>query len=211
MADVVKIAKERRLRLEAEIGRLDDFIHMAELLLKYGEGPGGRPGPTTDRGEDRTVPSQLISELEAGRDTPRPATKAQTAADDSDTDNGHFVFNERTESDDELVLTEPVSAKDGAVDAQIGEKLRQRRWMLGMTKSQLADQVGVDGDMIQEYECGETHISTASMWRIATALGVPVTYFYEDSDATPSQNEETRRDSADPTRQDEAGRLARIA
>ncbi len=35
MTDVVEIAKERRARLAAEIGRLDDFIRMAEALVKY--------------------------------------------------------------------------------------------------------------------------------------------------------------------------------
>ena len=35
MTDVVEIAKERQARLAAEIGRLDDFIRMAEALVKY--------------------------------------------------------------------------------------------------------------------------------------------------------------------------------
>ena len=35
MTDVVEIAKERRLRLAAEIAKLDDFVHMAEMLVKY--------------------------------------------------------------------------------------------------------------------------------------------------------------------------------
>ena len=34
MTDVVEIAKERRVRLAAEIGKLDDFVRMAEALLK---------------------------------------------------------------------------------------------------------------------------------------------------------------------------------
>ncbi len=35
MADVVEIAKKRRDALVAEIGKLDDFVCMAEKLLKY--------------------------------------------------------------------------------------------------------------------------------------------------------------------------------
>ena len=35
MTDVVKIAKERQARLAAEITRLDEFVRMAEKLLKY--------------------------------------------------------------------------------------------------------------------------------------------------------------------------------
>ncbi len=35
MADVVEIAKKRRAMLAAEIGTLDDFVCMAEKLVKY--------------------------------------------------------------------------------------------------------------------------------------------------------------------------------
>jgi hypothetical protein len=35
MADVVKIAKKCHAELTAEIARLDEFIRMAERLLKY--------------------------------------------------------------------------------------------------------------------------------------------------------------------------------
>jgi hypothetical protein len=60
MADVIALAKERRARLAAEVSKLDDFIQMAELLVKYGasranaqaEGagePGERPRPTMVR------------------------------------------------------------------------------------------------------------------------------------------------------------------
>ncbi len=38
MTDVVEIAKERRVRLAAEIGKLDDFIRMAQALMKYSRG-----------------------------------------------------------------------------------------------------------------------------------------------------------------------------
>jgi len=35
MTDVVEIAKERRIRLAAEIVKLDEFVLMAERLVKY--------------------------------------------------------------------------------------------------------------------------------------------------------------------------------
>ena len=36
MTDVVEIAKKRRAALAAEIGKLDDFIRMAEKLVENG-------------------------------------------------------------------------------------------------------------------------------------------------------------------------------
>ncbi len=35
MTDVVEIAKERRIRLATEIAKLDEFLRMAEKLVKY--------------------------------------------------------------------------------------------------------------------------------------------------------------------------------
>jgi hypothetical protein len=48
MTDVVEIAKERRTRLEAEIGKLDDFIRMAEALGKISQGSVRNPVVDTD-------------------------------------------------------------------------------------------------------------------------------------------------------------------
>ncbi len=61
MTDVVEIAKQRLDALEAEIGKLDDFIRMAEALLKHSlsksnkasaaddEKPAESTGPATVR------------------------------------------------------------------------------------------------------------------------------------------------------------------
>ncbi len=38
MTDVVEIAKERRVKLAVEIAKMDDFIRMAEALMKYSRG-----------------------------------------------------------------------------------------------------------------------------------------------------------------------------
>lgn len=54
MPDVIQIARKRRERLASEIAKLDDFIQMAESLMKWhhsqGDGAaglqtGGAPGP----------------------------------------------------------------------------------------------------------------------------------------------------------------------
>jgi len=48
MTDVVEIAKERRVRLAAEIGKLDDFIRMAEALLKHSRLESNKASDTED-------------------------------------------------------------------------------------------------------------------------------------------------------------------
>jgi len=48
MTDVVEIAKERQARLAAEIGKLDDFIRMAEALVKQSLSKSSKASDTED-------------------------------------------------------------------------------------------------------------------------------------------------------------------
>ena len=65
------------------------------------------------------------------------------------------------------------------VDCYVGQKLRNRRWMLGLTQNQLALIVGVRFQQIQKYENGINRISASRLWEISQALEVSVSYFYE--------------------------------
>jgi len=51
MTDVIALARERRARLAAEISKLDDFIQMAELLVKYSASKANSAGPDGDPNE----------------------------------------------------------------------------------------------------------------------------------------------------------------
>ncbi len=48
MTDVVEIAKERCAMLAAEIGKLDDFIRMADALLKHSLSKSSKVSDTED-------------------------------------------------------------------------------------------------------------------------------------------------------------------
>ena len=45
------------------------------------------------------------------------------------------------------------------VDLHVGQRVRQRRWLLGMTQQQLAEKVGIKFQQIQKYETGANRIS----------------------------------------------------
>ncbi len=76
------------------------------------------------------------------------------------------------------------------VDVHVGKKIRQRRWLTGMTQQQLAEQVGIKFQQIQKYETGANRVSASRLWDISDALDVPVSFFFEglesDSDGTSS-------------------------
>ena len=68
------------------------------------------------------------------------------------------------------------------VDVHVGQRVRQRRWMIGMTQQQLAAKVGIKFQQIQKYETGANRISASRLWDIADALEVPVSFFFEGLD-----------------------------
>ncbi len=69
------------------------------------------------------------------------------------------------------------------VDVHVGKKIRQRRWLTGMTQQQLAEQVGIKFQQIQKYETGANRVSASRLWDISDALEVPVSFFFEGLEA----------------------------
>ncbi len=154
MTDVVEIAKKRRATLASEIGTLDDFIRMAAALVKYGQGLGRGP----------------VMDADAGH-----------FAFDSET--FHFAFDEEAlVNEDELVLTGPLSSDAAPAGVHVGQRMRHRRWMLGITQRRLSKLVGVKFEQIRKYEAGASRISASTMRNIAAALEVSVSYFFEHLD-----------------------------
>lgn len=65
------------------------------------------------------------------------------------------------------------------VDVYVGKKIRQRRWLIGMTQQGLAEAVGIKFQQIQKYETGANRVSASRLWDIAAALGLPVAFFFD--------------------------------
>ena len=68
------------------------------------------------------------------------------------------------------------------VDLHIGQRVRQRRWLLGMTQEQLAEKVGIKFQQIQKYETGANRISSSRLWDISEVMDVPVNFFFDGLD-----------------------------
>lgn len=76
------------------------------------------------------------------------------------------------------------------VDVHVGQRIRQRRWAIGMTQQQLAEAVGIKFQQIQKYETGVNRVSASRLWDIAKALNVPITFFFEDVEQTGPSEEQ---------------------
>jgi transcriptional regulator with XRE-family HTH domain len=68
------------------------------------------------------------------------------------------------------------------VDEHVGKRIRQRRWLIGMTQQKLAEMVGIKFQQIQKYETGMNRVSASRLWDIAAALSVDVAFFFEGLD-----------------------------
>jgi len=62
---------------------------------------------------------------------------------------------------------------------EIGEAIRKRRKELGLSQEQLSERVGVSYQQIQRYENGSNMLNVETVQRIARALSLPVTAFFE--------------------------------
>ena len=69
------------------------------------------------------------------------------------------------------------------VDVHVGKRIRQRRWLTGMTQQKLAELVGIKFQQIQKYETGANRVSASRLWDIADALEVQVAFFFEGLEA----------------------------
>ena len=79
------------------------------------------------------------------------------------------------------------------VDVHVGQRVRQRRWMVGMTQQQLGEKVGIKFQQIQKYETGMNRISASRLWDIANALDVPISFFFEGLDGAEDLTAEAER------------------
>ena len=74
--------------------------------------------------------------------------------------------------------TLPVKAAT-AIDVHIGQRLRLRRKLAGLSQEQLAERVGVTFQQMQKYEKGTNRISASRLFAAARLLSVPVSYFFQ--------------------------------
>ena len=78
-------------------------------------------------------------------------------------------------------LCRPVPKKQAnPIDTQVGNRVRLRRMLIGMSQEKLGALLGLTFQQIQKYEKGVNRIGAGRLFHVAKILGVPIDYFYED-------------------------------
>ena len=66
-----------------------------------------------------------------------------------------------------------------SVEAFVGGRIQQRRKTLGMNQSDLGEALGVTFQQIQKYERGTNRVGAGVLYKMADALKVPISYFFD--------------------------------
>ena len=75
------------------------------------------------------------------------------------------------------------------IDHYVGEKIKERRTMLGLRQEDIARELGITYQQLQKYEKGLNRVSAGKLYMLGEILGVEVSYFYQGLQ-TPSNIEE---------------------
>jgi transcriptional regulator with XRE-family HTH domain len=72
------------------------------------------------------------------------------------------------------------------IDVQVGNRVRIRRMLIGMSQERLGDLLGLTFQQIQKYEKGVNRIGAGRLFEMARILNVPIDFFYEGMEAQAS-------------------------
>ncbi|MGD9741149.1 MAG: helix-turn-helix domain-containing protein [Dongiaceae bacterium] len=85
------------------------------------------------------------------------------------------------------------------IDVHVGQRIRQRRTLLGMSQEKLGEAIGLTFQQVQKYERGANRVGSSRLFDLARVLDVPVTYFFDEmSTSTASKSPSRLRGLAEP-------------
>ncbi len=71
-----------------------------------------------------------------------------------------------------------------SVDVAVAQRIRVERLSRRMSQTDLARAIGVSFQQVQKYESGHNRVGAGRLTRIADALGIPVTAFFQPQGET---------------------------
>jgi transcriptional regulator with XRE-family HTH domain len=84
------------------------------------------------------------------------------------------------------------------VDIQVGNRVRIRRMLIGMSQERLGELLSLTFQQVQKYEKGVNRIGAGRLFDVSRILGVPIDYFYEGIDTQLAAQEGFAEESAPP-------------
>ena len=72
------------------------------------------------------------------------------------------------------------SGQPNPIDVHVGNRVRLRRTLLGLSQERLGELLGLTFQQVQKYERGANRIGASRLWDLSRVLDVPVAFFFED-------------------------------
>ncbi len=66
------------------------------------------------------------------------------------------------------------------VDEHVGNRIRVRRTLRGMSQEELGEALGLTFQQVQKYEKGANRVSASRLFQLSKILNVPAPYFFEN-------------------------------
>ncbi len=86
---------------------------------------------------------------------------------------------------------------ESTVDQHVGQRLKHRRIVLGLTRQEVGDAVNVSIQQIHKYETAINRVSSSKLYNLAKFLKVPVNYFFEMLESSGLISSSTLAEDAD--------------
>ncbi len=97
----------------------------------------------------------------------------------------HYLQKPLDEQELQCVLKDAIKAKgllvnlETRLNTSVGKRIRERRHSRPLTLKQLANRTGLSVSLISQIELGKSAASMSTLHKLAAALGVQMTYFFE--------------------------------
>ena len=75
-----------------------------------------------------------------------------------------------------------LNGEPNPIDVYIGQRIRVRRQLLGLSQEALAKKIGITFQQVQKYERGMNRIGASRLWDMMQVLGVDANYFFSGID-----------------------------
>jgi transcriptional regulator with XRE-family HTH domain len=78
------------------------------------------------------------------------------------------------------------------IDVHVGQRIRQRRALLGLSQEKVAEALGLTFQQVQKYERGANRVGSSRLFDLARILDVTISYFFEEMEAGVAEKSPSR-------------------
>lgn len=71
------------------------------------------------------------------------------------------------------------AAAPGPIDEHVGQRIRLRRTLMGLSQEKLGEALGLTFQQVQKYERGANRVSASRLFELSKFMEVPVSFFFD--------------------------------